>query len=97
MKRLLSTIGPAVLGATAGHVAHQLLHQQSDEDPHDLVVTAPLANVACAVIVSKLFCRRSRVAAFVVGFGLSAALGTSLDESIPGLSDMRERLTAHAH
>ncbi|MFQ5555219.1 MAG: hypothetical protein ACE5GC_07620 [Acidimicrobiia bacterium] len=96
MRRILSTIGPAVLGATAGHVAHQLLHQQSDEEPQELVVAAPFANVVLAIVASKLLGGRRGFSAVVVGFGVSAAVGTALDDMVPSLADCcRDQLSAH--
>ncbi len=90
MKRLLKSVIAAAVGSAAGFAVYQKkrLHRDQDgEAPGDVghaevVVAAPPANVAAATLAG-LITGKPKVA-FIVGFGVSAAMGDELEAKLRG-------------
>lgn len=96
MKRILSVMIAAFLGATVGYVVNQVLDMRQSPDgvkTNALVVGAPPLTAAVAALVGVVF-GRSRVGAFLVGAVVTAAAGDSLDRAVPPLTDLREKVKA---
>ncbi len=74
----------AGIGAAAGYAFHQRQQAAAGEDPPELVVAAPLANVGAATLAGLVL--RSPVAALLAGFAISATMGTKLDGMLRDLA-----------
>jgi len=93
MKRILSIISAAFMGATVGYVAHQVMQRQPGPEgaPIEVIVGAPPFTALLAAVIGLVF-GRSRAAAFLAGAAITGSVGDRLDRSMPAIATVKERL-----
>ena len=93
MRRLLSILGSAFAGATAGYVAHQLRQRQANPEgaPTELIVGAPPVTALVAAVIGIIF-GRSNASAFLAGAAITASVGDKLDMALPAMAGAKQKL-----
>lgn len=91
-RRLVTCLLGGFAGAAAGFVIYQLRTAQSEVDAgsRDITVAAPPVTASLAALIG-LVSGRGALGAFMAGAGLTAALGTSLDERVTGIAATHPR------
>ncbi len=88
MRNFTYNLIAAGIGSAAGYAFYQRQNAgppAAGEEAPELVVAAPLANVAASTIAGLML--GSPVAALLAGFTISATTGTKLDQMVQGLRD----------
>ena len=94
MRRILSILGAAFGGATAGYVAHQLIRRQTSPDTAtpEVIVGAPPVTALVATAIGIVF-GASKVSAFFAGAAITLAVGDKLDLMVPEMMESRSTET----
>ncbi len=94
--RLVFSALAGLAGSAAGFALYQIRTRDEavDSGVGELHIAAPGATAALAALIGLIGGKRGPILAFIAGAGLSAVLGTKVDESIQALISGQARTSS---